>query len=564
MARSGAYSAAMSSRPPPAVPAPNGYVSQEGKQHFTMIVGVLAAVCFIAQFVIPMIAGMVIMPLTMAHQVKAMAMPDVERAALWNGHIWYPEVGIDQMHGMGTVAIQKAGFDAKVEPETVIEVIAAEPALLPGKDRLWIITSAWVKSYHGGLLRTELRGDKRGDLSRPFVLDGRPAVIEKTPAGLSILSLGESGWVKVRSFPRLTEDDEDISVGSSLRIVSGKDTQHLFLKYGTTLYYREGLPEADADIVETWQAVADCGSAWSAAIVQNRPVIVYTRGGDDNPWSAQIVILQRDAGGWAPVPAGKHGILGEYAAFGEPDSDRLVLVCAGFPGSLRLVEMRGTKVTRTVRFGGGFPFSRGMMYMMMVPYSFMFLIPLLLAVLYSLLMRKYRVCDYRAAERTVPFAPLWRRAVAQIVDAGIAGAPSALGMMQMMTAMMDMEAMLAEGGPLAMFANLGLMVGGGLWGLLCFLLFAFCEGHWGATPGKWLLKIRVLGAEDLQPCGFGRAFLRGILKFVDGFFNFMVGLILVAFTENWQRVGDMAARTVVIDVGRPDVRGRQGFRRGLR
>ncbi len=30
------------------------------------------------------------------------------------------------------------------------------------------------------------------------------------------------------------------------------------------------------------------------------------------------------------------------------------------------------------------------------------------------------------------------------------------------------------------------------------------------------------------------------------FFNFMVGVIIVAFTENWQRVGDKAARTIVV------------------
>ena len=31
---------------------------------------------------------------------------------------------------------------------------------------------------------------------------------------------------------------------------------------------------------------------------------------------------------------------------------------------------------------------------------------------------------------------------------------------------------------------------------------------------------------------------------------FLVGLLLIAFTENWQRLGDMAARTIVIMHGR--------------
>jgi len=69
--------------------------------------------------------------------------------------------------------------------------------------------------------------------------------------------------------------------------------------------------------------------------------------------------------------------------------------------------------------------------------------------------------------------------------------------------------------------------------------------RWGLTPGKWIVGIRVVGT-DLQPCGFGRALLRNFLKMVDGFYNFMVGILIVTFTKDWQRVGDMAARTIVI------------------
>jgi len=84
------------------------------------------------------------------------------------------------------------------------------------------------------------------------------------------------------------------------------------------------------------------------------------------------------------------------------------------------------------------------------------------------------------------------------------------------------------------------------WLLVMALLFTYTEGRSGVTPGKWVTRIRVLGT-DLEPCGFGRALVRNLLKCVDGFFNFMVGIMVVALSENWQRVGDMAARTVVVD-----------------
>jgi uncharacterized RDD family membrane protein YckC len=38
---------------------------------------------------------------------------------------------------------------------------------------------------------------------------------------------------------------------------------------------------------------------------------------------------------------------------------------------------------------------------------------------------------------------------------------------------------------------------------------------------------------------------------VDGFFSFLVGALLVALTEKWQRLGDLAARTIVVADPRP-------------
>ncbi|NIS60529.1 MAG: RDD family protein, partial [Proteobacteria bacterium] len=101
-------------------------------------------------------------------------------------------------------------------------------------------------------------------------------------------------------------------------------------------------------------------------------------------------------------------------------------------------------------------------------------------------------------------------------------------------------------------AVFGLMFGTLLWAILCLFVFSFLEGKWGVTLGKWAVGIRVLGV-DLRPCGFGRALVRNLLKFIDGFFNFMIGILLIGLTENWQRVGDMAARTVVIDERREEV-----------
>ncbi len=84
-----------------------------------------------------------------------------------------------------------------------------------------------------------------------------------------------------------------------------------------------------------------------------------------------------------------------------------------------------------------------------------------------------------------------------------------------------------------------------LWMLVVVLVFSFLEGRYGRTPGKWIAGICVLST-NLRPCGFGRAIIRNLLKFVDGFFNFLVAVLVTALTENWQRVGDLAAGTIVV------------------
>jgi uncharacterized RDD family membrane protein YckC len=143
-----------------------------------------------------------------------------------------------------------------------------------------------------------------------------------------------------------------------------------------------------------------------------------------------------------------------------------------------------------------------------------------------------------------PFATLWQRALAQLVDVVPLAAGFLVPMAWMWRAFSDPE-MFLDRGPLFPLSLFALFLAAFVWMLLVLAIYSYFEGRFGKTPGKWILGIRVLGT-DLRPCGFGRAVLRNLLTFVDGFFNFLVGALLVALTENWQRLGDLAARTVVV------------------
>jgi len=182
----------------------------------------------------------------------------------------------------------------------------------------------------------------------------------------------------------------------------------------------------------------------------------------------------------------------------------------------------------------GAVFFFGQMSVVFVPHLANILSPLLLALILSALMRKHRVREYSAEAEQAAYASLFRRGCAQIVDAVILAA-----------AVVVFGGVAHEGPRSGCLVGLATIPLGLLWAVGCLVVFAYMEGHSGRTPGKWLLGIRVLGT-DLRPCGFGRALIRNLLKFVDGFFNFMIGVLVVALTEHWQRVGDLAARTVVV------------------
>lgn len=103
----------------------------------------------------------------------------------------------------------------------------------------------------------------------------------------------------------------------------------------------------------------------------------------------------------------------------------------------------------------------------------------------------------------------------------------------------------------------GFLIGGGFsgWSGAAFLIFAFLlfAGYdvlfevlnSGRTPGKGLNGIRVV-CVDGSPVRFLTSTIRNVLRLIDMLFFYLVGITSILVTKRNQRVGDLAAGTLVV------------------
>lgn len=162
---------------------------------------------------------------------------------------------------------------------------------------------------------------------------------------------------------------------------------------------------------------------------------------------------------------------------------------------------------------------------------------LLLVLAVSAVVNKYKRRTGEREGRTYEFASLFRRFLAHLIDTLVLVLPPALLALRFVPFDTFPE------NPFAvmfgmLFAMLSLLVA-------TFLYFSLLEGLAGRTLGKRLCGIRVLKA-DFTPCTLGAAFLRNLLRIVDMFFYYLPAAVAIAATVKWQRLGDLAAETVVV------------------
>ena len=87
----------------------------------------------------------------------------------------------------------------------------------------------------------------------------------------------------------------------------------------------------------------------------------------------------------------------------------------------------------------------------------------------------------------------------------------------------------------------GALVGGCLW----FVLFILMEGRFGYTLGKGLFDVKVVRERQADSPYFA-AFKRHFFDMIDFFLFGLLAILLVKFSKEHKRLGDMIAHTQVV------------------
>jgi uncharacterized RDD family membrane protein YckC len=88
------------------------------------------------------------------------------------------------------------------------------------------------------------------------------------------------------------------------------------------------------------------------------------------------------------------------------------------------------------------------------------------------------------------------------------------------------------------------------WGVGSFGYHTFFEATYGQTFGKKAVDVVVI-KEDGEPCDWSASIIRNVVRVIDSFLFYLVGIVVILLTENDQRLGDVAAGTIVTEVA-PD------------
>ncbi|MCD4786357.1 MAG: RDD family protein [Candidatus Eremiobacteraeota bacterium] len=543
-----------------------GYISQEAKKKFTTRVIIIIALFFMLSRGLP--EGM--RPF-FAAKVEAIKYAETSRGTFQNDHIWYVEKNFEGNRAEDSVSyLKKFSVKGENESEKIAKIELKDPWLLAGKDRIWIISkNGWQEYFEGNL--SEISGeDDFGGISKPFLYNGSPAVLDRRGEEVYISTLEDGKWKRDVKISLVDESGYAPSKIKEVQVLIHNNNLIVFHRREDKVNYATCQKSGDGfELSGNWENICKVGANWSAILYNSKPAVVVAQFKEfkalkNKNMKTQDVFLKsmqeikknlsgQDIAGfikngdkWEKFAGFKEKIVGSMGVFADNESGSLIVFSQLIPPSLRLVILEDGRMIKDRTFDRAFNLG-SIGYIIIVFMIIITSIPFIVVFVISKWAENYRVTEFSCEAGNAPYASLWKRGIARFIDTLIYFAPVIVGQFFFSEIyknplnMISLEFILKF-----LFFFLAWLV----WMFFMAIIMCFLEGKYGQTPGKMILGIKVIGADDMMPCGFLRAVLRYFCLYVDGIFSYMVGITVIAFTFRWQRVGDLAAKTVVVDLNK--------------
>jgi uncharacterized RDD family membrane protein YckC len=541
---------------------------------YLFLVLALAGIIFLLQVALPLGLYYAIYGSVNPGDLITTTVPDYAHTALWKGRIWHSALTVGpNINGKGKLK----SFDPATGTftESSIQIPFPTSGLLADGDQLWAISPNSVVQIEGDKA-TEFKPKHLLNPScEPFLYDGKVAVIEMPKSGMpKLLVLQNNEWEELGTVVIPMKSPARVQL-NEIKVLAHDGQFHLFLTDGSVVIYRQGLELSTASALapdnvdlavdlndfNDWEHVCP-GTARiglrgkdiiKVGLVDGQPVVITTPSSTTTPFrSGSLIGYRRVDGTWQKTPEQKTPGLTELMTV--TDGKKTYVGGQSMVQTLRIHEIIGNEIhpTGAVVKAPVHPLQQPMQNFVFIGQCVYWPTLLLLALGLSWLMATYREPSYQFGLTTVELASITRRGIARAIDYFVYVIPvylfvMSLGMSSQEQIAENMDKMFdfSDGGMLVQL--IWLMFGSLLIQVLILVVTSLFQGYWGVTPGKWFCGIRTVRT-TLRPCGFLRSLLREILILVDTLFSWtwIPAVLCIAFTGCQQRIGDLAADTIVI------------------
>lgn len=327
-----------------------------------------------------------------------------DKAAYWEGKLWFLK---EQSPKNNDTALFSLKLESNEKPKLEIHVNSTVKRtwLLGDKDRLWLITTSSVMYFKEGKIKTVRL--KRGleNITRPFMLFGTPALINRRAGEYFVHTLSGNEWIKQFqiSLPYIDNQnaDNDISTYLSVVVVSGQ--VHLFSSDGHAIFHHK-LSESPSFIDDSyskavleWNEISKYESSWTTSVFNGKPVLFLGIGGE---FLSHIEGLQFDGNSWQPIFRNSNSLSGgdDFGIYFTGGHQNFVIVnTPHFLGSVQATTFKNGKRTGRTKIGS-FP-SVSIYFIFAISYIVLALLDLLIMRISPFWIFKYSITTYRESRQ---------------------------------------------------------------------------------------------------------------------------------------------------------------------